>query len=72
MKVSQIAGLVLVAAGTLGLVYGQLEYTREKSQVSLGPLELSMKQKESLQIPPWLSIGGIALGCVLLVLRGKR
>lgn len=72
MKLMQIAGLVLIAAGTAGLVYGQFDYTKDKSDVSFGPIEFTVREKESVKIPPWLSIGFIALGSLLLVIRTKR
>lgn len=72
MKLQKIAGLVLIAAGALGLVYGQLEYTRESSELKLGPIELSVKEKEQVKIPPWLGLGAIALGSLLLVVGGRR
>ena len=33
---------------------------------------LSVADKETLNVPVWVGVGGIALGALLLVLGGKR
>jgi hypothetical protein len=40
--------------------------------VKLGPLEISAKQKETVNIPMWAGIGAIVVGGLLLVLGGKK
>jgi TRAP-type C4-dicarboxylate transport system permease small subunit len=68
----RIAAIVLIVAGILGLVYGGFSYTRETHQAKLGPLELSVKEKETVNIPMWAGVGAIVIGGVLLVAgRGK-
>jgi multidrug transporter EmrE-like cation transporter len=68
----RIVGIVLVIAGALALAYGGFSYTKETHQAKLGPLELSVKQKETVNVPQWAGLGSIALGVVLLVAGGKR
>jgi hypothetical protein len=68
----RIAAIVLIVAGILGLAYGSFSYTRETHQAKLGPIELSVKEKETVNIPMWAGIGAIVIGGVLLVAgRGK-
>lgn len=68
----RIAAIVLIVAGILGLAYGGFSYTRETHQAKLGPIELSVKEKETVNIPMWAGIGAIVIGGVLLVAgRGK-
>lgn len=72
MKGIRIAAIVLIVAGILGLAYGSFSYTRETHQAKLGPIELSVKEKETVNIPMWAGIGAIVIGGVLLVAgRGK-
>lgn len=68
----RIVGIVLVIAGALALAYGGFSYTKETHQAKLGPLELSVKEKETVNVPQWAGLGSIALGVVLLVAGGKR
>ena len=67
----RIAGIVLIVAGLLGLLYGGFSYTRDRTAVKLGPLELSVKERETVNVPIWAGVGAIVVGGVLLVLAGK-
>ena len=72
MGTVKIVALALIVAGTLGLVYGRFSYTKETHQTKLGPLEFSLKEKETVNVPQWAGVGAIALGVLLLLKRGKR
>lgn len=65
----RIVALVLIAAGVLGLVYNQFTYTKESHDLTIGSLELSVKDRETVNIPLWCSVGAIAVGALLLVTR---
>lgn len=64
--------LALILAGTLGLVYGGFSYTKETHEAKLGPIELSITDKERVNIPVWAGIGAILLGSALLVFGGTK
>ena len=68
----KIAAIVLIVAGALGLAYGSFTYTKETHQAKLGPIELSIKDKETVNVPIWLSIGAIAAGAALLLFGGRK
>lgn len=72
MNAAKLVGIVLIVAGVLGLVYGSFSYTKDTEAVKLGPLELSVKQKETVNVPVWAGIGAIVVGAALLVLGGKK
>jgi uncharacterized membrane protein len=72
MNTTKIIAIVLIIAGALGLAYGQFSYTKETHQAKIGPLELSVKEKETVNIPVWLGGGAVALGVVLLVVGGRK
>ena len=71
MKTIRVVAIVLIVAGTLSLVYGGFSYTKDTSAVKLGPLELTVKEKERVNIPVWARIGAIAAGALLLLFGGK-
>jgi TRAP-type C4-dicarboxylate transport system permease small subunit len=72
MNALRVVALALIVAGALGLAYGGFSYTRETSQAKLGPIELTVSEKETVNIPLWAGVGAIVLGGVLLVAgRGK-
>ena len=68
----KMVGIVLIAAGILGLAYRGFSYTKEKHDVKLGPLEFSVVEKEKVNIPVWAGAGAIAIGVVLLLMGGKK
>lgn len=67
MHPAKIAGILLIAAGGLGLAYGGFSYTSETHSTQIGPLKLQVKEKETVQVPLLLSAAAIALGVFLLV-----
>ncbi len=71
MNALRILAIALIVAGAAALAYGSFSFTKETHDVSLGPVEFSMKEKETVNLPNWLGIGAIALGLVLLVVRRK-
>jgi uncharacterized membrane protein YidH (DUF202 family) len=72
MNPSKLIGIVLIAAGCLGLVYGGFSYTKETSAVKLGSLELKIQEKENVNVPLIVSAGAIVLGVFLLVAVGRK
>lgn len=71
MNPTRLIGIILIAAGGLGLIYGGFTYTKETTGIKLGPLELQVKEKETVSIPLLLSAGAIAFG-VFLVAIGRK
>lgn len=72
MNVQKLVGIVLIVAGTLALMYGSFSFTRDSTAVKLGPLELAVKEKETVNVPVWAGVGAIVVGTLMLVLGGKR
>ena len=72
MNAIKIFAIALIVAGTLGLVYGSFTYTKETHEAKLGPIQLSVEEKETVNIPLWMGVGAIALGGVLLVFGSKN
>lgn len=72
MNPAKIIGIILIVAGGLGLVYGGFSYTRETSSAKLGPIELSVQHKETVNVPLIVSAGAIAIGVFLLVAVGRK
>ena len=64
-------GIALIAAGVAGVTYGEFTYTKEEHEASLGGLEMSFKEKETIDIPKWAGVGSIAVGVILLVFGRK-
>jgi multidrug transporter EmrE-like cation transporter len=71
MNAVKIAGIALILAGILGLTYGSFSYTKETHKATVGSIELSVKDKETVNVPVWAGVGAIVIGGVILLLRGK-
>ena len=67
MSAVKIAGIVLILAGLAGFFTGGFSFTKDRTAAKLGPIELTVKDRESVNIPQWLSLGAMALGVVVLV-----
>ena len=68
---TKILAIILVVAGALALAYGGFTYTKETHDAKIGPIELSVKDKEHVNIPVWAGVGVLAIGIVLLVTGRK-
>ena len=69
MNSAKMFAIVLIIAGVLGLAYGSFSYTKETHSAKIGPIELSVKDKETINFPIWVSVGAIAAGMFLLFVR---
>ena len=72
MSPTKLIGIVLIAGGCLGLAYGGFSYTKQTTGVKLGPIELQVREKETVNIPLIVSAGAIALGVFVLVAVGRK
>jgi hypothetical protein len=72
MDAVRIAAVVLIVAGVLGLAYGGFSYTKATHTGKIGPIEMSITEKQTVNVPLWLGVGAIVLGGVVLVFGGKR
>ncbi|OGV75853.1 MAG: hypothetical protein A3I83_03895 [Methylotenera sp. RIFCSPLOWO2_02_FULL_45_14] len=61
--------VVLIVAGALGLVYGGFTYTKETHQTKIGPIELSVKDTETVNVPVWVGVAAMVAGAVFLFAR---
>ena len=72
MNPVKVVAIILIVAGILGLAYGGFSYTKDTTVVKLGPLEVSAKEKQTVNVPMWAGVGAIVVGGLLLVFGGKR
>ena len=72
MNAVKIVAIMLIIAGLLGLVYGSFSYTRETQEAKIGPLELSIKDTQTVNIPVWAGVAAIVAGGGLLLLASRK
>ena len=72
MNPVKLIAIVLMVGGMLGLAYGGFSYTKDTTVVKLGPLEVSAKEKQTVNVPMWVGVGALVVGGLLLVFGAKR
>jgi hypothetical protein len=68
MRASLVVGVLLVIAGAVVAARG-FSYTSHESVLKVGGLEATVEEKRT--IPPWIGVGAVAVGLVL-ILAGRR
>ncbi len=69
MNAVKMLAVVLIVAGGLGLMYGGFSYTKETHQTKIGPIELSVKDTERVNVPIWAGVATMVAGVILLLAR---
>jgi hypothetical protein len=72
MNLVKVVGVLLIVAGVLGVVFNSFSFTKETHELKLGPIELSVKEKQAVDIPVWASVGAIVVGGLLLVFGNRK
>lgn len=72
MNPLKMAAIALIVAGALGLAYGSFSFTKETHEAKVGPISLSVKEKQTVNIPVWAGIGAIVAGGLLLLVGGTK
>jgi hypothetical protein len=72
MNAGKAAAIVLIVAGVLGLIYGGFSYTKQTHDIKMGPIEVSVQEKDRVNVPVWAGVGAIAIGAALLLLGGRK
>lgn len=72
MNSIKLVGVVLIVLGALGLVYGGFSYTKDTTALKVGPLEVTVQEKKTVNVPMWVGIGAMVVGGVLLAMGGKK
>jgi TRAP-type C4-dicarboxylate transport system permease small subunit len=72
MNATRLIAIVLIVAGVLALLYGGFSYTKDTTEFKLGPIELNVQEKKTVNVPIWAGVGAIVVGGLLLVVGGKK
>lgn len=72
MNAVKLVAIALIVAGALGLLYGGFSYTKQTHQAKIGPIELSVNEQQTVNVPVWMGVGAIVVGGALLLFGGKK
>jgi hypothetical protein len=71
MSGTKLLAILLIVGGVLALVYGGFSYTRETHDAKLGPIEISVQEKERVNVPMWAGVAAVVVGAALLAVRRR-
>jgi hypothetical protein len=72
VSAGKLLGVFLIIAGAAALVYHGFTYTRNTHATSIGPVELAVRNKETVEVPTWAGIVAVAGGAMLLLAGGRK
>jgi TRAP-type C4-dicarboxylate transport system permease small subunit len=72
MNALKVMALALIAAGIFGLIYGGFSYTKNSREAKIGPLEMTLNQKQTVNVPVWAAAGAIVVGAALLLVGSRK
>ncbi|HEV8284440.1 MAG TPA: hypothetical protein VGQ09_09020 [Chitinophagaceae bacterium] len=65
-------GIILIVAGILMLVFGNITYTKKEKVVDAGPIEINKKEQKTIAWPNYAGAIIIVAGVAILVVGGKK
>ena len=72
MDAIKLVAVILIIAGILALVFGGFSFTKEKHTAHIGSIDLSLKEKEHVNVPLWAGVAAIVVGAGLLLMRPRN
>lgn len=72
MNIFRIVGIILIIAGVLGLIYGKFSYTKETKETKMGPIEVSIKEQQMVNVPFWIGASSVVFGGLILLFGVRR
>lgn len=72
MNTAKLIGAILILAGTAGVTFGSISFTKETHKASLGPIAFAVQEKETVNIPLWASIAAIAAGAAVVAAGSRK
>jgi len=67
----KVVAILLIIAGIAGLVYGKFSYTKATHEAKVGPFDLSVKERKTVNVPLWAGVAAIVAGALLLLVARR-
>ncbi len=72
MNFMTIIGVILIALGVVGLIYGGITYTSSKNVVDVGSVHLQVDQERQIPLSPIAGAVAVAAGVILIIFGRRR
>lgn len=64
-------GFVLLILGLIALVHGTFFVTRDEKKAELGPIKVTVQERERFEVPVWASVLAVLAGGGLIAAGGR-
>lgn len=71
MNAMKVVALTLIVLGALALAYGGFSYTSETHRADIGPMHMTLNEKERVNVPVWAGVAAIIAGGLMLLVRKR-
>lgn len=68
----RMTAIAIMIAGVLALAYGGFSYTQDTTALKLGPVELKVQERKTINIPLWAGVAAVVAGGLILVVGGRK
>jgi len=68
----KIVGILLIVAGILMLVFGNVSFSKKERVADVGPVEINKKEKKTIAWPNYAGPVVVIAGIATLVISGNR
>lgn len=68
----KLLAVLLIVIGLIGIAWGGLSWTRQRTVLDAGPIEIQAEQRESIPVPPIAGAACLIAGIALMALDRQR
>ena len=68
----RIVGLALIVVGIVALLWGGVFWTRNRTVIDAGPVQVKAQEHRGVALPPIVGVGALVAGIALLVIPSRR
>jgi hypothetical protein len=72
MRPARLIGIALLVLGAGALIFDGVTYTKDRDSADLGPLSISIEERETLRIPAWGGIAILIVGATLALMPFRK
>ncbi|MFH2049090.1 MAG: DUF3185 domain-containing protein [bacterium] len=67
MKIMTIIGIILIALGVIGLIYGGISYTSSRNAINVGDMHVQIDETRQIPFSPIAGALAVLAGVILIV-----
>ncbi len=68
----KLIGILLIVIGAIGIMWGGITFIKDRDTAHLGPVDITVEDKEHVNIPPIVGVVSLILGGVIVGATSRR